>query len=55
MSSMKGKYTLGNLFELAKGLFDEASAANQNRPLLMGVDFGFIASFYTYPIGDALS
>jgi len=46
MSTMKGRYTLKKLFELAKKLYDEASVANDNKSSLT-FDPGFIASFYT--------
>lgn len=51
---MKGKYTLANLFRLAKELYDEATLANENRPS-NNFDPGFFAAFFTYPIAEALS
>lgn len=56
VSDMKGKYTLKSLFEVAKNVYDDAKAANDNRPLsCLGADPGFVASFYARPVGEALS
>lgn len=50
MTTRKGKYTLKNLFEVAKRMYDEALAANENKPMSL-----YDPSFYAYPVGQALS
>lgn len=56
ISNMKGKYTFESLVELAQSLYHDAKEANNEGPApCFRNDPGAIASFYTYPIGAALS